>query len=180
MRSGLNTRRWRAAGFTIVELMVGVAIVAILAAIATPAMRAVVTNGRVRTAGQSVQNGLALARAEAVRLNTQVEFVFTPNGWTVQRVASGEVLHTASGQEATRKLKVTVQPAGADRITFDNFGRAFASNPIDGSARMTQIDLEADVEDPSEYRQLRVQLLSGGMSRLCDPKPEARESSACL
>jgi type IV fimbrial biogenesis protein FimT len=61
-------------GFSLVELIVGMAILGVLLAIAMPAFSNWLRNARVRTAAESVQNGLQLARAEAVRRNTTVAF----------------------------------------------------------------------------------------------------------
>jgi type IV fimbrial biogenesis protein FimT len=61
-------------GFSLVELIVGMAILGVLLAIAMPAFSNWLRNARVRTAAESVQNGLQLARAEAVRRNTTIRF----------------------------------------------------------------------------------------------------------
>jgi len=164
-----------------VELMITIAVFAILLAAGAPALRTFVENGRIRTAGESWKYGLALARNEAVRINAQVEFVATDGGWEIRRVADATVLHQASGKEGTANLELEVQPADADRVTFDPFGRALASNLSDGSEPMTQVDF-ASTNPPSSpgYRPLRLQLLAGGMSRLCDPVAEDDDPRVCL
>lgn len=177
-----DVRRREAAGFTTVELMVTLLVVAILAAMAVPTMRSVVVNNRIRAVSQSVQNGLALARAEAVRLNTQVEFVLQPNGWVVRdvRAPPGTVLQRASGNEGGNGLTLTVAPAGADRVTFNSFGQTPTVNPSNGSLAITQLDIESPNPPSSgRYRPLRVELFAGGMSRACDPAAEATEARAC-
>ena len=89
----------QAAGFTLIELMITIAIGAILIVIGVPTMRGVIENGRIRAAGESWKYGLALARTEAIRRNTQVEFVSDADGWQVLIVADGTVLHQAAGNE---------------------------------------------------------------------------------
>ena len=49
-------------GFTLVELMVTIAIVGLLLVLGVPTMRGVIENGRIRTAAESWQYGLTLAR----------------------------------------------------------------------------------------------------------------------
>jgi len=61
-------------GFTLIELAVTLAIVAILYAQAAPSFTAWVHNAQIRTAAESMQSGLQLARAEAMRRNRSVLF----------------------------------------------------------------------------------------------------------
>jgi type IV fimbrial biogenesis protein FimT len=65
------------AGFTLVEVLIGVAIVGILLVMGIPSFKNWIQNTQIRTATEAIQNGLELARAEAVRRNTQVRFQLT-------------------------------------------------------------------------------------------------------
>ena len=62
----------RVQGFTLLELMVTVAIMAIMAAIAFPSMRDFVSNSRVVNRSEQIANAFRFARTEAVRMNTPV------------------------------------------------------------------------------------------------------------
>lgn len=179
MLSPLRPRR--AAGFTTVELMVTLVVVAILVALATPTLRGIVANGRVKAASQSLQSGLARARAEAVRLNTQVEFLLAADGgWQVIQVSNAAVLQQAAGREGAGGVELTIAPAGADRITFNSFGLTASVNPSNGSQPINQVDI--DVASPpttGNYRPLRIELFGAGMARLCDPSVADTEYKAC-
>ena len=80
-------------GFTLVELMVTVAVMGILAIIAMPSMAALVTNSRVSGQTEELVASLQLARAEAIRRNARVTVCAgtggvcsgsaTWNGWTI-------------------------------------------------------------------------------------------------
>jgi general secretion pathway protein H len=59
-------------GFTLLELMVTVAIMAIMAAIAFPSMRDFVSNSRLVNRSEQIANAFRFARTEAVRMNTPV------------------------------------------------------------------------------------------------------------
>lgn len=72
----LNTRH-NQRGVTLIELGIGLLIVAILLGIGAPAISSWVQNTRIRSATESILSGLQLARAEAVRLNTPVRFQLT-------------------------------------------------------------------------------------------------------
>lgn len=82
-------------GMTLIELMVGIAIVAILFALAAPDFRTWIQNTHIRTAAEAIQNGLMLARAEAVRRNTNVRFQLTDtmdNGCALSTTGTNWVL----------------------------------------------------------------------------------------
>jgi type IV fimbrial biogenesis protein FimT len=167
----LSSSRRGTAGFTVVELMVSVAIVALLSAIAVPTMRGVLTNNRIRAAAASLQNGLTLARAEAVRLNVPISFVLTSGGWNIL-LPDGTLLHQASGKEHATGLTITPTLPATSTVVFDAFGRR-ASGP-------TRIDVVAANPPTSNYRPLRVQVTGGGASRLCNPAVASTEPMACL
>lgn len=81
----------REAGFSLIELMVGLTIVGILFMMGVPSFKSWIQNTQIRTATEAIQNGLELARAEAVRRNTPVRFQLTTS------VDNSCALTTASG-----------------------------------------------------------------------------------
>jgi type IV fimbrial biogenesis protein FimT len=167
------------AGFTLAELMLALGISAILVAIAVPSMRSMIENTRIRAASESIQNGLSLARNEAVRRNQRVEFVAQDTGWVVRLPGSTTPIQEASGREGRGGLELTFTPGDADRITFDAFGRRTAN--ADGSAAITQVDI-ASANPPSSgiYRPLRLQVLATGSARLCNPAVSTGNPAVCL
>lgn len=76
------------AGFTLVELMVTVAVLAILAMIATPAMQDLIDANRLAGASSDLQASLQLARSEAVRRNSRVTICPSSNGVACSAAAS--------------------------------------------------------------------------------------------
>ncbi len=69
----------RAAGFTAIELLVTVSIVAILAALAAPGFTPLIESWRVRQATEQLKSSLYLARSEAIRRGGQVAIQKLPN-----------------------------------------------------------------------------------------------------
>ncbi len=67
-------------GFTIIELMIVLAIAAILAAIAAPSFTATIQNNRLVTQVNELQASLGLARSEAIKLNNNVTTCPSSNG----------------------------------------------------------------------------------------------------
>lgn len=74
-------------GVSLLELMVAIAIGSVMLVIGIPSFQSWIQNTQVRTAAESVLNGLQIARAEAVRRNTNVRFNLTDASgmvtWTV-------------------------------------------------------------------------------------------------
>ena len=70
----------RSPGFTIVELMVTVAVFAVLAALAVPSFTDFFDRSRVRGAGDEVLSLIATARAEAVENDLDVTLAFVDDG----------------------------------------------------------------------------------------------------
>jgi prepilin-type N-terminal cleavage/methylation domain-containing protein len=76
----LSVGRRARAGFTAIELMITIALLAVLAAIALPGLSIVVKNNRLETALGEVPDGLIYARAEAVTRSQNITVCPTTDG----------------------------------------------------------------------------------------------------
>jgi type IV fimbrial biogenesis protein FimT len=77
-----RARAVRAAnGFTLLELMVTVAVAAILATLAAPSFRQYILNQRIKNASFDLVSALSLARSEAITRNCTVNVVQTGGNW---------------------------------------------------------------------------------------------------
>jgi type IV fimbrial biogenesis protein FimT len=74
-------------GVSVIELMIGIALLAFLLFLGVPAFQNFLMNTKVKNAAENIQTGLQLARAEAVRRNANVRFSLVSDltsGCTIQ------------------------------------------------------------------------------------------------
>jgi prepilin-type N-terminal cleavage/methylation domain-containing protein len=93
-------------GFTIVEMMVTVTLVAIVAGIAVPNFAQFIRNSQLQAKAEELKSFLLLARNEAISNRAQVRLVFNANTpWEIQRPGkSNEVVHTLEFNPAQANL----------------------------------------------------------------------------
>ncbi len=156
---------YRSRGFSLVELMVSIVVLAILVSIAVPSFQTWLRNTQIRNAAESVTNGLQRARAEAVSRNAQTTLVLgADSSWTISVVTPASVIEQRLASEGSKNVTSTIVPVGATTVTFDSFGQVRTVN-ADGSAPFTQVDFTAI----GGNQNLRVTLGAGGNARMCDP-----------
>ena len=162
---------------------------------AAPSFRQWVQNQQIRTAAESILNGIQLTRSSAVNNNGQARFVLcgvnnSTSSWEVlaasatapaptasvacaganpgSNAAAGDVrVQERSGQEGSNSAQVFVTPNGATTVTFNGFGRVVAN--ADATASITQIDVQIAAVNPAWSRPLRITIQAGGSLKMCDP-----------
>jgi len=78
-------------GFTLLELMVTIAVLAILATVGVPSFRDLIQNNRVTTQTNELVSALSFARTEAVKRGRNVDVVLTQQGtgWRARVALNG-------------------------------------------------------------------------------------------
>jgi len=166
-------------GFSLIELMVAITILAILITLALPMAGSWIKNSQIRTAAESLQDGLSKARNEAVRRNAAVEFVLgAGSSWTVLVASDGTVIDSRASGEGSSQVVLTTLPQGATTTTFDGMGRRWG-DPATGNnldlgktAQMTRIciDLPTAFLPKAQTRNLELDISLSGQVRMCDPE----------
>lgn len=161
----------KSSGMTIVELMMGIAILAIVLGIAAPSFSQWTRNLQIRNAAEAITNGIQRARAEAVARNTSVAFTLgADSAWTVDVVAPAALIEARAAGEGSQDATRAVLPAGATTITFNNLGIEVAN--ADASPSLTQVDVTA----AGGNKNMRVTIGVGGIAKMCDPSLAAGSS----
>jgi type IV fimbrial biogenesis protein FimT len=169
-------------GFTLIEMMIALAIFAFLIAIAGPQYADFMGNMQIRNGGENTLTGVRLAQAEAIRGNTQVQFVLdttATGGWQVLRwneTTGAFDMVVQSYQWSNGASKTTVTSGGVNTVTFNGLGRIMSggSNLLDGTVAtepIAQIDItNLNVANPRPLRVVINPVVSSGI-KLCDPNP---------
>ncbi|WP_432727431.1 GspH/FimT family pseudopilin [Variovorax sp. W6] len=195
----MRTRPRSTRGFGLIELMVGITILAILTLLAAPWFGDWTRNTRLRSAAETLRSDLQMARAEAIRRNTgtRLQFVSSLDAscalstsvaiWVVNSTLSqtpadacGNTPSTTSTPYLIGKSPLEVSKSSdlvltATRSTvgFDALGRQSATtNPTTSIAALTvQLSSASGtcVASGGSVRCLNVIVSPGGDSRICDP-----------
>ena len=153
----------------------------VLMSLAFPSYKTWIQNTRIRNAAESIQNGMQMARAEAVKRNTSVQFDLrgTNSAWTVcvRPAVSGACPNpddTSTIQSRTfsegSSTDITLVATDAGPYVFNGFGALISPTPAaaDGFVRLA-VDIRTAVLAATYSRDLQVIIGIGGNVRLCDP-----------
>jgi len=115
-KNGFSTNR----GFTLIEMMVVIAIVAIITSFALPSYRTLIEKRQVTSGAQQISAFLSSAKMEAIKRNEKVAIstYFDANEWCV-----GFVAYDANeGDDAAACDCTLTDPTAAEACAFDEFG----------------------------------------------------------
>jgi type IV fimbrial biogenesis protein FimT len=196
-------------GFTLVELMVTISLMALLLFMAAPSLSTYVENSKVRGIAESFFASAQQARAEAIRRNKSVEMVLTTDSPTVANVETTNLSATAGSW----LVRVIDDDAAATTFAADAFveGKDIreGSGRSDGTSQVTVSAVSNGVATSSiifrsggntslgapwsisfassgnacaptgSVRCLRVVVTASGQVKSCDPVAVAPDSRAC-
>lgn len=158
----------RQAGFTLIELVVTIAVLVAVSTIAIPAFQSSIGNAQIRTVTESIRNGLQQARAEAIKRNARVRFTLQTNSaWQIGCVTVGADCPTMITQKSAVEGSSDNTTVSADNysVVFSSFG---TRDPSAASA-LTVVNITNSQVKSEERKALRVMLNAGGNVKVCDP-----------
>lgn len=116
-----------AAGFTLVEMMVVIAIVLVLAALAGPSFRELMASQRVQAAAMDLFTGLVRARSEAIKKNANV--VIESKSGSTNWAGGWKVVADAVDLETHSPVTGVKAVGSASSLTYRSSGRIAGASP---------------------------------------------------
>jgi len=178
--------RVRAVGFTLIELMIVLAIVGVLSAFSLPGFNHWMSNAQLKSVSEILMSGIRSAQSEAVNTGQNVQFVLTNDdpatgaassttgkNWLVQ---SMQMLNPATADALLSAEKMSGQYpaisvlADTAVLSFNEIGR------INNIAQNVNIELSHQ----NTTEKLRISIATTGALRLCNPaKTRASAPDGC-
>lgn len=154
-------------GFTLIELMVTVAVVGILAVVGVPAMAGLINANRINSASDNLTAALQLARSEAIRRGTSVTVCASNDGqacasttsWNRWIVRGRDNVASEAGGEVIDILRDET-PAGNVELQGPTNGLVFRSSGLLDSEEQLVVCMPTSY--PAENQRQITVMLSGG------------------
>lgn len=168
----------RRAGFSLAELLLALAVAALLLGLAAPNFRAVIEGRQLRIAAADLLSAIHLARSQAIARGQSVLLAASGSGWEQgwqvfvdrngnRQPDAGDVLLVRHGAlpEGLRSDSKFSSPASPPYIAYNMAGRGCAAANSQ-AARWGALTLELG----GQRRRIVINML--GRARLCDPLSE--------
>ena len=195
-------RHAKNSGFTLIELIVVLAIFGILVTLGLPNFNVWTQNAQIRTAAGAIQNGLQLARSEAVRRNAQIRFQLTDttdNNCALTTTATNWItsfddptgacggafvneaflISDATNNPAPRMIQRRPAAEGSSRVVASANQSVIVFNGLGRADTGAVIDFNPSTGACTAFRCLRVTISTGGQIRMCDPNLPSGDTQAC-
>lgn len=156
----MSKTKIKASGFTLIELMVVVAIVGILITLAAPSFQGLFMKNKVQAAASEFQSALALARSEAIKRGGDARITVVANSlsggtavWTSGMTVFYDTTTNANGNAPSSDASKLIMQTSAmeanvlasvnfNAVTYNGFGRSISSTgaPLGGTAAFGSTD----------------------------------------
>ena len=137
----------RQTGFTLIELMVTIAVAALLVGLATPGFRDLIDKSRLRGATDDIVNLLNTARANAVKIGLDVNAsvkIASPTSWCAGAVSATDPLSSSGTIGHAANSAAACDCTSSTACTISGLGKLAGQTAIVSSSSYTGIKLSSD------------------------------------
>lgn len=186
-------------GFSIIELVIAIAIIGILAGLAVPSFTTWIRNIQIRNAAESMYNGVQLARMEAMKRNGRVSFWLvsltdsntmdnscakSASGisWVVSQsdpagscatapsdTTAPRIVQSHPGGEGNRNVTVSGVDSGSSAAYCVTFNGLGQVLSCTDGSNALATISIVSSEDTTNTRSNQIRITPGGALRMCDP-----------
>jgi type IV fimbrial biogenesis protein FimT len=160
-------------GVSLIEIMIALALLGILMALGAPSFSTFMKNAQIRDAASAVQNGLQVARTEAIKRNEVVTFDMPgpSTSWTVQSASTMIETFDAATGNSTVEVSVPSPATLPVSISFNGLGKTTLTEPATIQLTNPTAGLCDTGPSTGDMRCLNVVVAVGGQIKMCDPHP---------
>jgi len=194
-------------GVTLIELLIALAIVAILLATGTPAFAKWMQNMQIRSAAETLKSSLITAQTEALRRNTPVRFQLTTsvdNSCTLSTSGNNYVVNVGdasstydptgacgaalSDTQTPYIIKTKASTEGTRNVALNSTQSTFVFNSYGRVINMTGASVSIDLTNPiggdcakdgGPMTCMRLVVYKSGQIRMCNPKQPDGSPQGC-
>jgi type IV fimbrial biogenesis protein FimT len=197
-----------ACGFTLIEAMVVLAIIAIMAAVAIPSMSNWLLNKKAMSAAVFYQDGFAQARNTAIAHNAHTRLVLTQNAANGKMDWQIDLCFTTPCDDSNGSWSTATASAAGDpnpspqTLTIKRIADGMPDNAtlpmtvgptgtstvyftplgwVDTSVTpaVSSIDFKPPTTRPNAFKEIMVKLPLGGIAAICDPHAASHATNGC-
>lgn len=173
----------QSAGLSLIEILITVAILAIISAIGIPSYTTYVTNSRVHSVSADIRNGLQQARMEAIKRNATTSFCITSSSGSGWKTVAGNDCSTgtqiASKTSSGGEVSDVEWSPGTLSVSFGADGRIRTASGSATGTGLTTIDVYWKKICAEDCVRTRVEISPGGMIRSCNLSLADGDPQAC-
>ena len=171
-------------GFTLIEMMVVIALVAIILSLAVPSFRELIARNKLEGVAGEFATDLQYARSEAVARNALVGVVTGVSGtcYTIYQAANP----AAGSCNCANTPACTGGPTELKKVSFAGTGVSSGSSvigfefePVRGSLSAGSVDTQATLNSAVGGASLRAEVLTVGRVKTCSPAGTFKGYASC-